>query len=288
MRINVFYLAAGLLLLAFSWSCQQEAPTQLTPGGYEYQLHTDAGGVKPAVGDYVYFHAQIRNGDSVVYASREQGQSPFLQLPAENAESARKPSPVEDVLRLMGEGDSATVKIRIDTMPQKMPGFEDATFMMYDVVLTEVKTQQEYQEERQKVRERESEVEAFMKDIAAKYVAGDLDDQLQTTDSGLKYIIHEEGDGPVPETGSSVSVHYYGMLTNGTMFDNSYRRGDPITFPVGAGRVITGWDEGIGMLKKGSAATLFIPSELGYGETGSPPTIPPNSELIFYVELLEQ
>lgn len=285
MRIILFSIAVSLLTF---WSCQQEAPTQVTPGGYEYVIHTNSEGLQPQPGDYVYFQAQIRNGDSVVYASREQGQTPFIQIPMGETPPGRTPSPVEDVLRLMNMGDSATVKIRIDTMPQKMPGFEDAEFMYYDVVLTEVKTQEEYQAERELVRSRESEVAAYVQEMARKYQAGELDDQLQTTDSGLKYIIEEEGEGPKPIPGSPVSVHYYGTLTDGTMFDNSFQRGEPISFPIAAGRVIRGWDEGISLLNKGSNAVLFIPSELAYGAAGSPPVIPPDSELIFYVELQQE
>ena len=84
----------------------------------------------------------------------------------------------------------------------------------------------------------------------------------------------------------TVSVNYYGALTDGTVFDNSFERGAPLVFPVGVGQVISGWDEGLMLLNEGSKATFFIPANLGYGEnaTGS---IPANSELIFYVELDE-
>lgn len=284
MRIILFFLVVSLFTL---WSCEQQPSVQTTPGGYEYTMHVDQSEVLPDSGDFVYFHAQIRNGDSIVYATREQGQNPFIQVPTQDM-PARKPSPVEDVLRLMGPGDSATVKIKIDTLPQQMPGFEGAEFMYYDVVVTEIKTQEEVEAERREVMAREQEIATFVKDMAQKYTAGELDDQLQTTESGLKYVIHEEGGGPKPLPGSPVSVHYYGILTDGTTFDNSYSRGDPISFPVATGRVIPGWDEGISLLSKGSSATFFIPSDLAYGPQGSPPTIPPNSELIFYVELLEE
>ena len=85
--------------------------------------------------------------------------------------------------------------------------------------------------------------------------------------------------------GREVEVNYFGVLADGTPFDNSFKRGQTFTFPLGAGRVIPGWDEGIAMLNVGSKATLFVPYELGYGEAGSPPNIPPKAELIFYVEL---
>ena len=121
--------------------------------------------------------------------------------------------------------------------------------------------------------------------LIRKYNAGKIVNQLKTTASGLKYIIHEMGEGAKPQQGTNVLVNYYGFLTDETSFDNSYKRGEPLNFPLGKGRVIPGWDEGLALLKEGSKATFFIPSALGYGERGAPPNIPPNSELVFYVEL---
>jgi len=108
-----------------------------------------------------------------------------------------------------------------------------------------------------------------------------------TTESGLTIIIEKEGKGDKPESGQTVSVHYAGYLTNGQKFDSSFDRNDPIQFPVGTGRVIKGWDEGIMLLNVGTQAKLIIPSELGYGRNGAGGVIPPNATLIFDVELLE-
>ncbi len=127
----------------------------------------------------------------------------------------------------------------------------------------------------------------FVKKLAADYKRGKLDNQIVTTKSGLKYVIHENGSGDNPSKGTKVFVHYLGALTNGNEFDNSFERGKPFKFSLGVGSVIQGWDEGIALLNIGSKATFFIPSELGYGKQGSPPVIPRDSELIFYVELID-
>jgi peptidylprolyl isomerase len=107
-----------------------------------------------------------------------------------------------------------------------------------------------------------------------------------TTASGLQYIEIAEGDGPQPQPGDIVAVHYRGTLEDGTEFDNSYDRGEPITFALGRGRVIRGWDEGIALLKEGGKAKLILPPELAYGEDGAGSVIPPNATLTFEVELV--
>ncbi len=107
-----------------------------------------------------------------------------------------------------------------------------------------------------------------------------------TTASGLQYVVLKEGDGPVATAGKMVSVHYTGWLTNGTKFDSSVDRGQPFQFGLGQGQVIKGWDEGVAGMKVGEKRKLIIPSNLGYGERGAGNVIPPNSTLVFDVELL--
>lgn len=108
-----------------------------------------------------------------------------------------------------------------------------------------------------------------------------------TTESGLKYKVLEEGDGDKPEKGDRVKVHYTGKLEDGTVFDSSRERDKPFVFPLGIGRVIKGWDEGVSDMKVGERRELTIPYDLAYGERGYPPVIPPKATLIFDVELLE-
>lgn len=108
-----------------------------------------------------------------------------------------------------------------------------------------------------------------------------------STPSGLVYAITQKGNGPKAEPGKMVSVHYTGYLMDGTKFDSSLDRGQPISFPLGQGRVIPGWDEGISLLNVGSKATLIIPPHLAYGERGVQGVIPPNSTLVFEVELVD-
>lgn len=110
---------------------------------------------------------------------------------------------------------------------------------------------------------------------------------FEKTNSGLFYKITHKGNGKKAEAGKEVSVHYTGMLLDKTVFDSSHRRNQPLTFTVGIGQVISGWDEGILLLKEGDKARLVIPSDLAYGSRGAGGVIPPNAPLIFDVELVK-
>jgi len=114
--------------------------------------------------------------------------------------------------------------------------------------------------------------------------------EMVTTDSGLRFEDHQLGSGAIATAGKSVQVHYTGWLDadgqKGEKFDSSLDRGRPFVFPLGAGRVIKGWDEGVAGMKIGGKRTLYIPAKLGYGARGAGRAIPPNADLIFDVELL--
>jgi peptidylprolyl isomerase len=114
----------------------------------------------------------------------------------------------------------------------------------------------------------------------------ELHGTIETTSSGLRYIDEVVGAGAVPQRGRTVTVHYTGWLTDGTKFDSSRDRSEPFRFPLGEGRVIRGWDEGVATMRVGGKRRLILTPDLGYGSRGIGP-IPPNSTLIFDVEALE-
>ncbi len=109
---------------------------------------------------------------------------------------------------------------------------------------------------------------------------------MTKTPSGLIYVITKRSTGALPKAGETVAVNYTGLLGSGVKFDSSLDRGQPIKFPLGQGRVIKGWDEGIARLRVGEQATLIIPPDLAYGPTGAGGVIPPDATLIFIVELM--
>lgn len=133
-------------------------------------------------------------------------------------------------------------------------------------------------------REAKIKAEAAAKELELEKLAAGFD----KTESGLRYkIIQASGSGQKAAKGAMVSVHYKGQLTDGTVFDSSYKRKEPIEFALGVGQVIKGWDEGIQLLDVGDKARLVIPSDLAYGTAGAGGVIPPNANLIFDVELVK-
>ncbi len=115
----------------------------------------------------------------------------------------------------------------------------------------------------------------------------DKEKDAKSYDSGLKIYFENEGTGKQPKKGDKVTMHYTGYLRDGTVFDSSVKRNRPFSTPIGVGRVIQGWDEGVIKLKEGGKAIFYIPSHLAYGERGAGRAIPPNADIIFEVELIK-
>ena len=176
----------------------------------------------------------------------------------------------QEVVNAIEQGDKIN-DIQIERIGQDAQNFKVTKEIFAQLV----------QEASQKAMERrKNEIERVEKEIANRWP------KAIKTPSGLQYVVLKEGDGKAhPKYGQKVTVHYTGTLLDGRMFDSSVHRGEPATFAVG--QVIDGWNEALQTMSKGEKRTLIIPPELGYGVHGYPGIIPPNSYLIFDVELLD-
>jgi FKBP-type peptidyl-prolyl cis-trans isomerase FkpA len=297
---NVMIVASLASLFLFV-ACQKAVTTE---HGYRFEHVVNTGGTKAQPGDAVRIHLYTWLGDSLMNSTRRRGSEPFeTKLPsAENLKqfTDKFPAQLEAVL-LMAEGDSAVIYEQLDsTMKASLPkGMEHVTEVKYGIALVDILDKEELAKKEAEAQAKQAEmmvkmeavkanfpaVESKVKGFAKQYTGGQLASQLKSTPSGLKYIVLEEGTGAKLKNGEEAELQYYGCLTNGTMFDNSFERGQPLPVAVGGGRMIPGFDEGVALLNHGAKALLFIPSNLGYGEQASGP-IPANSELIFYVEIL--
>jgi FKBP-type peptidyl-prolyl cis-trans isomerase len=289
----LFFTLAAIITLS---SCGGE---KVTPSGYQYTHYIHGKGEKANIGDYAFVHAYIYQNDSLVTSTRQMGQTvpvivpDFSKMKPEDKVPG-KSNPLEDAVSVMRIGDSISLDVPITEEMKKYPEMANVKSMVWHVVLVDVKTAQQYQEDQAAKRKemeekgkavmaREPEIATKVSETVKQYTSGALKDKLQTTTSGLKYLVLEQGTGSQIQAGNTVNVHYYGVTTDGKEFDNSFKRGTPYPVSVGSGGVIPGWDEGLALLKKGDKAFFFIPAELGYG-AGGKGTIPPNADLIFYIE----
>ncbi|MFZ2899869.1 MAG: FKBP-type peptidyl-prolyl cis-trans isomerase [Saprospiraceae bacterium] len=253
--------------------------------------HISRGGPKPKAGEYICFQLIMTNGDSVFFDSHTQAEMPIVAIPTTEKMKGQKPNPVLSAMLLMSEGDSLSVFYPVDSLGPAPPfGFENAEYIVYHISLKSIKTAEQYNRE---ILAKVDTSEAILKSIREQtkslleeYNNNNLGSKLITTESGLQYVLVKEGKGRIATEGETVRSHYYGILTDGTEFDNSYSRGNPFSFKVGIGQVIRGWDEAFSTLKSGSKVVLFIPPELGHGANGNA-IIPANSSLVFFIDIIE-
>lgn len=263
----------------------------------DFKRHGNGDGPKVKAGDIVSFTITVSTDKDTMQVNNDESMLPTVRVGKDPKEYAG-----DIVVRALSKcrvGDSISITLPVDSFPKQKEILAGKKFVYYGIRVKETRDSLSYVKfiEKKKA-EMEAEAKTRMavdvnpvkEDVAktlAAYKANQLSN-IKTTNSGLKYLIKEEGKGPVAKAGQSVKVDYYGVLTsNGENFDASIGRERAFEFAVGKGSVIKGWEEAFQLLPAGSKAYLFIPSALGYGETPSGP-IPANSELMFYVELFDK
>ena len=279
----------ALLLLMLLFLLPSLLPAQttgtLTPHGYHFINHTNKRSNKPQIGETVSAYVDVWVGDQMLSSSRKSGSGLYqYELPDTTTNHV---TPVIEAALMMSVGDSATINQKIDDymrqfIPEEKRNEKEITFR---IVLVGIQSAEEKQRMAQRAREHAIQVRSKVETVVQDYTLGRLDNRLSTTASGLKILIVEPGNGPRIVAQEAVQVHYFAFLTDGSTFDNSSERREPLAYPVGVGQMLPGFDEGILQLRHGSKAYLFLPPALGYG-ADSPPEIPKDSELIFYVEVL--
>ncbi len=260
--------------------------------GLRYVFHEQRGGEMPEKEDILSMTMVYRLDDEVLFDSRETGMPMFLPLV-----DPEYPGDIYEALSMMAVGDSASFLIDgerffLETAgaPELPPFLEPGDQLIFDIQLDKSMDEDAFAEEQQRLMEEMMEADMERAEQEEGLMMEYLDEEgitVQPTESGLYYVEEEAGDGPQPEAGDMVSVHYEGRLLDGTVFDSSYERGEPIEFMLGQGQVIPGWDEGISMMNVGGSARLVIPSHLAYGDQGAGQAIPPFSTLVFDVELVD-
>ncbi len=285
MRNTIF--SFFILAAIFVVSCDsQTGPTKETVAGYDVVYHerNELVDGRAQAGDFVDYSIDITSGDKQVIPETME-QSMQIQMGGDD--------PISEVLKTLSAGDSVSIIVPIDSLPPEAAADPKITEegIVYHIKLDRIVDEESYMLEQSKKQEAQAaqklKVDSLLDEYLAMYKSDNIAD-LESTENGVEYVVLSEGMGAQINANDQINVHYVGrLIETGDEFDNSLQRGQPLPLEVGVGRVIQGWDEGLMEFKRGDTGLLFIPSDLAYGDNESGP-IPPNSDLLFYVDILEE
>ncbi len=249
---------------------------EVADSGLHYHFHEKLEDVQPQVGDEIQYHITVRKGETVLSQTNKKQLMPLS--PNKN--------PILQAFKLMGLGDSLTLALFVDSLPKRMTEkFESGDTMLVDLKITNIRKKSEMDKKLADMNARADRVTNSVRNHIKSFINGNLN--CQKTASGLQYVIEKEGTGKVATNAKRVSLHYAGFLMNGKEFESTFRKGKPKAFYFDdRTQTVPGFTEGLQLLKAGSKATLIIPHNLAYGDKGLGP-IPPASDLVIYVEMLE-
>jgi FKBP-type peptidyl-prolyl cis-trans isomerase FkpA len=299
-------LAVAAVTMGVLQGCEPEERT--TQSGLKYTVIEDGEGKLPEEGEFMIMNMSYGVGDSVWMDTKDR--YPVI-LPKEDS-AWRTGGKIHEIFADLKVGDSVTFNVSAETLfaktwqQQVPPDLTPETMISFHLGVDSTMTSQEYGNWQQKMMDEErikqEEMMAEQLDIDVSLIEQYLQEnniQAQKTESGLHYVIHEQGSGAEANPLDTVSVNYTGYLLNGDIFDSSDeniarennifvegRPYGPIDFVLGRDRIIRGWHEGIDLLNEGGRATLYVPSNLGYGPNASG-KIPANAVLAFDVELVD-
>lgn len=290
-------LVAISLLFSVLWSSCDSKPSfsgyTRTGTGLYYKEIKKGTGEKLQPGDFIYVRLAYYYNDSLLFKTDNLNEPAVVRV----GDSYFK-GDIFEGFDMMHVGDSMSFMVNADSTFRKqfqmsepyIPSFvTPETFLRWEVVVDDAMTEEVYlqkkQEEQRRIQEEQAILGQQSKDEFSAWLAAN-GIKAQPRESGLIYVCTKKGKGPKPGYKQNVKVHYTGKLLDGTKFDSSLDRGEPIVFSLGIGQVIKGWDEGIALMSKGEKGILYIPFDLAYGERQNGP-IPAFSNLIFEVELVD-
>ncbi len=258
--------------------------------GLLMRIWKDVPGATPQVGDFITLHTRARVGDSILFSSRAVNNNEPFELQVRPPQQPKYD--LMEAFQLLSPGDSATFRMPLDSIlamgAPELPWMKKGAGMLFDqdiVMVKSVKQADAFKEKAAKgIKQMKDDSVAINKYFKDKKITG-----YKRHPSGLYYKIHQVGSGDTAKPGQKVTVNYTGKTIAGKVFDSNtdtaFHHVEPFSFLIGQGQEIPGWDIGVSLLKKGSKATLYIPSPLAYGEGSPSAEIPKNGILIFDVEV---
>lgn len=288
MKKSMYLVAMSLLLSAMVISCGQKSPFpgyKPTGTGLYYKEIVKGTGDELKLNDVIKVKLAYYVNDSLLFTTDNLPEPAYDMI----RESLFK-GDVYEGFRMMHVGDSMSFMINADSVFRKqfhapiIPDYvKPGVFLRWEVKVEESMTEEAFQQMKmdQMAALQQQADDEFNVYLSANGITA------QPQESGLVYVCTKKGKGPKPGYKQKVKVHYTGKLLDGSVFDSSVERGEPIEFELGVGQVIPGWDEGIALMSKGEKGILYIPSNLAYGSRQAGDLIKPYSNLIFEVELVD-
>ncbi len=308
MKLN--NLLVVMVMVGLLQACNSSSE-ETTPSGLKYNVvEKGSEGVAPA-GSYLMMNMIYKDDADSVWVDTKDSGVPIMIF-KEDSVWAKKDGSIQEIFVELGKGDSITFDVLANDLFTKTwqaplpPTITPETVISFYIGVQDVldeeglKAWQQEMQTRQMAKMQEDAIgqKTIDEELIDKFLT-ENNIEAQSTASGLRYVITEEGEGVQPETGQTVEVNYVGHVLNGEYFDtsiksvaeekglyNEQREYKPLEFPLGQGAVISGWDEGLALLNKRAKATFYIPSGLAYGPRARSEQIPANSILVFDVELV--
>jgi FKBP-type peptidyl-prolyl cis-trans isomerase len=263
--------------------------------GVEYKIVKDVPGKNAAIGDIVTFNIVVKEDTMVLFDSYKQSPG---KSPEDRVQDVKGTGQWQVVFPKLSAGDSAVIEVSCDTLLKQVPPgqqqlppwLQKGKKIVINLSIISIKSMDEYKKEMDsKLAAQGQTDDKTLQDYFAKNNI-----KAQKTASGLYYTVEKDGSGPTITAGQTVTINYTGRTLNGNIFDSNVdttfqgtHHPKPFDFTPGTGGVIKGWEEGILLFKKGTKATLYIPSPLAYGPQSPAPAIPANSILIFSIDVLD-
>lgn len=296
-------LMAGLLLavVGLTTACngnkeREVGEMKTRESGLQYKFHKLGEETAPDTTSWLVMQMLATTAsDSVLFDTRAQGMPMGIPVSDKNMKGQ-----MAEGIKMLHKGDSVQFIVPAKDFYLQTagvpvpPGIDENSNITFNIGVNDVTDEEGYRQmqmeffQKMQAEQAGQQQQQMQEDIKVidKYLA-DQSIKADTTASGVRIQVTQQGKGAKPQAGDNIVVHYRGKLLSGEQFDASYDRNEPFTFPVGQGQVIRGWDEGLLQLPKGSKATLYIPSPLAYGPQQRSEVIKPNSILVFDVEVLD-
>ncbi len=249
---------------------------EINESGLLYRFHERHYDITPEVGDEIYYSMTVRDGRKALNSKHKSELMPL----------SPKKNPILQAFQLMGKGDSMTIALFVDSLPKRMIGnFEAGDTMFVDLRIINIRKKNDIELEIIDLQERADKITMNAKEHIANFLKGNLG--FEKTKSGLQYVIEDKGKGKSVKDAKRISLHYAVFLKDGKELESTFRKAKPKAFYFdNRTQAVPGFIEGLQLLNAGGKATLIIPFQLAYGDLGRGP-IPPKSDMIIYVEVLE-